>query len=106
MRLVGWLVSLAPALACGSSTGTGAAPPACVDFTIERGDTSCATDADCAWVGALHVCPGDPSCGPENPVNVAAANRYEHAIAGVPLTPVSCGAPAPVKCVANVCKEP
>ena len=77
----------------------------CITFTIVPDDLSCSADADCAFVGALRVCPGDPSCGFENPVNMATVARYERATGGVPVTPVFCGAPTPVRCVEGRCAE-
>jgi hypothetical protein len=50
------------------------------------------------------VCSGDPSCGGQNPANVAAVARYNKAVAGVPRnTKVECGAPSPVGCVNGQC---
>ncbi|MGH7293882.1 MAG: hypothetical protein ACRELB_03060 [Polyangiaceae bacterium] len=46
---------------------------------------------------------GDPSCGQENAVNQSGAARYAEATSGLKLTPVACGAPAPVACVQGVC---
>ena len=87
--------------ACGSS---GSSPSAgCVDFTVAAADLACSADADCTYVGDLHLCPGDPSCGVENAVNIAAAARYEKATAGVPVTEVLCGVSAPVRCVSQRC---
>jgi hypothetical protein len=108
-------LAVAPA-ACGArtpDTGSSVASDSavdreangCVTFTIAPEDLACSADADCAFVGALRLCPGDPSCGPENPVNVATLARYEHATAEVPVTQVSCGAPSPVRCVAGRCAE-
>jgi hypothetical protein len=78
--------------------------PACVDFTIGSADLSCNVASDCTFVGATHLCPHDPSCGPENPVNVAGAARYAQATSGVPLTQVECGVAAPVGCIDHVCQ--
>lgn len=113
------LVFLAAALvpaACGARTPDTGSPVAidsavnresngCVTFTIAPEDLSCSADVDCAFVGALRLCPGDPSCGAENPVNVATLARYERATAGVPVTTVYCGAPSPVRCVEGRCAE-
>jgi hypothetical protein len=75
----------------------------CVDFSITPADLTCSVASDCTYVGSLHLCPKDPSCGEEHPVNVAAAARYARATAGVPLTPVECGAASPVGCVQGQC---
>jgi hypothetical protein len=78
---------------------------ACVDFAITPADLACETTSDCTFVDELHVCPGDPSCGFENPVNKAAAARYTSATSGVPRTPVQCGVATPVVCMNHVCVE-
>ena len=107
--------ALVPA-ACGARTPDTGSPVAidsavnresngCVTFTIAPDDLACSADVECTFVGALRLCPGDPSCGLENPVNVATVARYERVTAGVPVTPVSCGAPTPVRCVAGRCAE-
>jgi hypothetical protein len=94
-------VSLVLVAACGSAASS--PPPECVDFTVTTADLACSADDDCTFVSDLHLCPGDPSCGFENPVNVGAAARYTKATAGVPVSEASCGAPAPVRCVNQRC---
>jgi hypothetical protein len=91
---------LAPS-AC--SSGSSASSGSCVDFTVSADDLACTTSSDCAWIDELHVCPGDPSCGGEIPVNVAAEARFRSATGGVSRTQVECGAPSPVGCVNHVC---
>jgi hypothetical protein len=75
----------------------------CVDFSITPTDLTCSVASDCTFVGSLHLCPMDPSCGDENPVNLAAAARYQRATADVPVTQASCGAASPVGCVQGRC---
>jgi hypothetical protein len=89
-------------VACGGATQA-ASHEDCVDFTVTDADRTCASTADCTWVDELHVCSGDPSCGFQNPVNKTAAARYHAATDGISRTPVNCGAPAPVACVASRC---
>jgi hypothetical protein len=96
---LGLTLMLATSGACSSSSS----PGSCVTFTVAAADVACSQASDCTFVGALQVCPGDPSCGDENPVNNAAAQRYASATAGVPLKQVECGAPSPVGCVAQKC---
>ena len=83
---------------CGGSNSGG-----CIDFAIGGSDVACTVAGDCSFVGALHVCPNDPSCGDENAINKAGADRYAKATASVPLKQVSCGAPSPVACIAQKC---
>jgi hypothetical protein len=96
MRKLGFVLVAVWLSACGSE---------CVDFTITPADLTCSTSSDCSWVGALHLCTGDPECGQENAVNVAAAARYNKETAGLSLKPVQCGAPTPVDCVQGQCQK-
>jgi hypothetical protein len=100
--------------ACGGKTSDPAPPDTtrdiamfvatgCVTFDLEPEDAACTVDSDCSFIDELHVCAGDPSCGGEIPVNVAAADRYARAVAGIPRTQVECGVAAPVRCVAKKC---
>jgi hypothetical protein len=97
---LGELAALASLAGCATSNPD----PTCVDFVIGSADLSCNVASDCTFVGALNLCPYDPSCGPENPVNLAGAVRYAQATRGVPLTSVECGAASPVGCVDHVCQ--
>jgi hypothetical protein len=96
----GLLLTALPASSGGCSSSAG-----CVDFTLTSADTACNVDHDCTFIDALRVCPGDPECGGEVPVNLAAEARYASATQGVPRTSVLCGAPSPVACVQHVCTE-
>jgi hypothetical protein len=100
-----FFVALAGAvvLATGSACSSSSSSASCVDFVIGSADLSCSVASDCSFVGALHLCPNDPSCGAENAVNKSGEGRYQKATAAVPLTPVQCGAPSPVDCVAGAC---
>jgi len=95
-----FLVLLAGGGGCSSSSSGSSA---CVDFTVTSADLTCSVSTDCTFIGALTVCPGDPSCGDETPVNTAAASRYDKAVSGVPTRQVECGAPSPVGCVNKQC---
>ena len=97
------LALLALLVGGGGCSGALFGSGSCVEFTITSADLACSVDADCSFIDELRVCPGDPECGPENPVNVAAADRYQKGVAGIPRQPVECGAPSPVGCVNRRC---
>jgi hypothetical protein len=105
------LLVVVSVVACSSSSsdsttspeGGAATSKTCVDFVVTDEEKTCTLAADCTFVAALRVCPGDDSCGGQIPMNRAGAARYDRETSAIPRTQGSCGKAAPQACVSGLC---
>ena len=108
--LASFVLIAACAVACSSSDSTttttdsaAATSSTCVDFVVADEEKTCTLAADCTFVAALRVCPGDDACGGQIPMNRAGAARYARETSALSRTQGSCGKPAPEACVSGRC---
>lgn len=105
--LASFVVSI---LACSSRTDVvpgdsdvSSASTSCVDFAATDAEMQCTTSTDCTWFDETHVCPGDPSCGGQNPINKTGFARFAQETGAIERTPVSCGVARASGCQAGRC---